>query len=57
MNRVIITTCFECSNWAPTDSYGNGVYCDELGEVLSTTEIDYPIPDKCPKLEKNKGGD
>lgn len=42
----------ECSNRLPADSYGIGIYCDELQEIISRVDEDIAIPDHCPKLEK-----
>lgn len=50
MNKLIITKCIECAQWVPANSYGVGVYCDELGQVISETETDMGIPDICPLL-------
>ena len=55
MNKLIITKCIECSNWSPAHSYGVGVFCDELGIILSETERDdFLIPDECPKLMEHR---
>ena len=52
MNEVVITKCIECGNWSPADSYGNGVYCDELDKVVEEVDAEIGIPDVCPKLPK-----
>jgi len=43
----IITRCSQCWEWSPTDSYGCGSYCDELGEKVSD-DNDCDIPENCP---------
>ena len=55
-NRIKITVCQDCADWSPADSYGCGVYCDELGKIVCKPEDPTdedgsdPIPDCCPKL-------
>ncbi len=50
MNKVIITKCIDCACWCPANTYGNGVYCDELQTTISELDCDIDIPDYCPKL-------
>lgn len=53
-NKVIITKCKDCAAWVPVDSHGFGVYCDELGQVISEADTDVGIPDNCPKLTSSE---
>jgi hypothetical protein len=56
-NTLTINCCEDCSGWTPVDSYGNGTFCDELNEIVYDGKGSMsltPIPDNCPRLERNK---
>lgn len=48
---ITISSCVECGDWLPSDSYGCGTICAELMRHVSM-ESDCEIPDWCPRLAK-----
>lgn len=54
MNKVYITSCFECESHCYIDKWQRRVGCfeesNEMKEIL--TDKDFSIPDWCPKLLK-----
>jgi len=54
MNSFLITKCNECSDSRPNDSFGCGIFCDELMQIVSEDDCEALIPDNCPRLSPNK---
>jgi len=53
MNKIYITQCIDCDAWRPVNSYGTGVYCDDLQQAISD-DTECFIPDNCPRLIKQR---
>jgi len=50
--RLIITSCADCYEHCPVDSYGVGTLCGENSKVVSELDNEPEIPEWCPKLNK-----